>query len=181
MRRPAIKGFSRHYRIRGRLEQMGMLLLISAAVGGCAGRTPVSPQPDASPLTKVGASTRLDGPILPPELRAASGLSAYEAILKLRPGFFTGNRSIGSTTAAVRPSVILERGIPEPLDVLRQVSADAIAEIRFIEPQEATLHYGPAFTAGVIVVRLVLKPTPFEQECRSVSVSAPRPSARALA
>ncbi len=160
MRRPAIKGFSRQYRIRGRLEQMGMLLLISAAGSGCAGLPPVSPQPDASQLTRLGSSTRPDGPVLPPEIRAASGLSAYDAILKLRPGFFTGNRSIGSSTAAVRPSVVLDRGIPESLDVLRLISADAIAEIRFIEPQEATLHYGPAYTAGVVVVRFVSRPTP---------------------
>lgn len=158
--RRAIKGFSRHYRIRGRLDHMGMLLLIGAAVGGCAGRTPMSPQPDASPLTNVASSTRPGGAILPPELRGASGLSAYDAILKLRPGFFTGNRSIGSSTAAVRPSVVLDRGIPESLDVLRLMSADAIAEIRFVEPQEATLHYGPAYTAGVIVVRFVSRPTP---------------------
>ena len=162
MRRSAIKGFSRRYRLRGRLEQMGMLLLISAGGSGCAGRTSVSPQPDASPLTKVASSTRPDGAILPPEIRAASASNAYDAILKLRPGFFTGNRSIGSRTTAVRPSVILDGGIPEVLDVLRQVSADAVAEIRFIEPQEATLRYGPAYTAGVIVVRLALKPTPFD-------------------
>jgi hypothetical protein len=139
-----------------------MLLLIGAAGSGCAGRTPASPQPDAAPLTKVVSSTRPDGPFLQPETRAASGLNAYEAILKLRPGFFTGNRSIGSRTAAVRPSVVLDRGIPEPLDVLRLISADAIAEIQFIEPQEATLHYGPAYTAGVVVVRFVSRPTPLE-------------------
>ena len=160
MRRSAIKRFSRRCRIGGHREQMGMLLLIGAAGIGCAVRTPVSPQPDASPLTAIVSSTRPDGAVLPPEIRAASGLSAYDAILKLRPGFFAGNRSIGSRTAAVRPSVVLDRGIPESLDVLRLISADDIAEIRFIEPQEATLHYGPAYTAGVVVVRFVSRPTP---------------------
>jgi hypothetical protein len=150
---------------QGRLEQIEMLLLIGAVGSGCAsGRLvpSVSQQADASQATRLVSSTPHDGAILPPEIRAASTSTAYDAILKLRPGFLTGNRSMGSGRTAVRPSVVLEKGIPEPLDVLRLVSVDDVAEIRFIEPMEATLHYGPAYTAGVIVVRLALTSRPFD-------------------
>jgi hypothetical protein len=147
-----------------RLEQIGMLLLIGAVGSGCAsGRLlPVSQQADASRATRRVLSTPHDGAILPPEIRATSSSTAYDAILKLRPGFLTGNRSIATGKTTVLPSVVLEKGIPEPLDVLRLVSVDAVAEIRFIEPMEATLHYGPAFAAGVIVVHLALTSRPFD-------------------
>jgi hypothetical protein len=140
-----------------------MLLLMSAVGIGCvSGRSLVSQQTEASRVARGGSSISRDGAILPPEIRAASQSSVYDAVLRLRPGFFTGNRSIGSATASVRPSVVLEGGTPESLDVLRLISADAVAEIRFIEPREATLRYGPGYTAGVVFVRLAVTSQPFE-------------------
>lgn len=73
---------------------------------------------------------------------------------KLRPGFFTNGRTAGSGAVPVPPSVVLENGFPEALDVLKLVSADMVAAIHFVEPREATLLYGAQYTAGVIVVRL---------------------------
>jgi hypothetical protein len=96
--------------------------------------------------------------ILPAEIQAASSGTAYDAVLRLRPRFFTSDRSAGSGHPRIRPSVVLERGLVESVDVLRLVPANVVTEIDFVEPDEARVKYGPAYTAGIIVVRLRASP-----------------------
>jgi hypothetical protein len=99
---------------------------------------------DANGSWRSGVSRRDSG----------TSVSTYDAVRKLRPGFFVNGRTAGSGRAPAEPSAVLERGFPEPLDVLKLVPPDLVAEIRFVEPREATVTYGPAYTGGVIVVRL---------------------------
>jgi hypothetical protein len=88
------------------------------------------------------------------EIDAAKVSTAYDAIVSRRPRFLSANQSRGSDRAAVAPSVVVERGLPEPLAVLKSISASEIAEIRYLEPWESTTKFGSEYTAGVIVVRL---------------------------
>ena len=127
------------------------ILTLAAACAGTSHRG-ASTAP-SSAIARAPAASRGEA-VLPAEILAASVSSAYDAVRKLRPGFFTNGRAAGSMSAPVPPSVVLERGFPEALDVLKLVPADLVAAIYFVEPREATLLYGPQYTAGVIVVRL---------------------------
>ena len=137
----------------------GAAITASMALCGCATGLSVGAVPaDVGPtLNRRSAPSRGDV-ILPAEIQAASRATAYDAVLWLRPRFFTSNRSAGSGRPPIRPSVVLERGLIEPIDVLRLVPADVVAEIHFVEADEARVKYGPAYTAGIIVVRLRASP-----------------------
>ena len=90
--------------------------------------------------------------------------TAYDAIVKRRPGFLTSHRSDGSSVAATRPSVVVDGGFPESIELLKSIQANEILDIRFLEPIEATTKYGSQFTAGMIVVRLGHRtPNPFSE------------------
>jgi hypothetical protein len=129
------------------------------ADGGCATGLSVGAVPaDGSPTVIRSSTVSRGDVILPAEIQAASSETAYDAVLRLRPRFFTSNRSTSSGRPPIRPSVVLERGLVEPVEVLRLVPADVVAEIHFVEPDEARVKYGPAYTAGVIVVRLRASP-----------------------
>lgn len=93
-------------------------------------------------------------PILATELNATSATTAYDAVLRLRPRFFLPTHSLSHDGTAVQPSVVVERGFPEPLDVLKQIASSAIAEIDFVDHDQAEVLYGARYTAGVIVIHL---------------------------
>jgi len=88
------------------------------------------------------------------EIDATKVMTAYDAIVSRRPRFLSVNQSRGSDRAVVAPSVVVERGLPESLDVLKLIPASEIAEIRYLEPWESTTKFGTEYTAGMIVVRL---------------------------
>ncbi len=130
-----------------------------AALGGCTTGLSVRAMPaDAGQSVNRHSTPSRGDVILPAEIQAASSETAYDAVRRLRPRFFTNNRSTSSGRPPIHPSVVLERGLIEPIDVLRLVPADVVAEIHFVEADEALVKYGPAYTAGVIVVRLRASP-----------------------
>ena len=145
-------GRARGWTIRGLLVTIAMVASACASGGSSAQNQVEDFQPTHAAVTPRG------GAILPPEIRAASTLTAYDAVLKLRPQFFTRDRTAGSNRPRILPSVVLDRGIPESVDVLRLVASDQVAEIRFIEPDDAVVLYGASYTAGVIIVRLGREP-----------------------
>ena len=130
-------------------------LVAFAALGGCAtGLSVGAMSTDVGPTINRRSTASRGDVILPAEIQAASSETAYDAVRRLRPRFFTSDRSTGSGRPPIRPSVVLERGLVEPIDVLRLVPADVVTEIHFVEPDEARVKYGPAYTSGIIVVRL---------------------------
>ena len=136
----------------------GVLVTIAVVASACAsGGSSTQNYVEDLQTTRPAGAPR-GGPILPPEISAASTLTAYDAVLKLRPQFFTRDRTAGSGRPRVLPSVVLGRGIPESVDVLKLVQSDQVAEIRFIEPDDAVVLYGGGYTAGVIIVRLGREP-----------------------
>jgi hypothetical protein len=142
-------------RARARCVTLASVLVIGILGTGCAGAGSLALESaNAWEPADHGRVTPRGDVILAAEIRASSVQTAYDAVLKLRPVFFVRDHSAGSGRAPVRPSVVLERGLPESLDVLRLVRADQVAEIVFIEPDDATVRFGSAFTAGVIIVRL---------------------------
>ena len=97
--------------------------------------------------------------ILPAEIQAASRASAYDAVLKLRPDFFTvSGRYRPAGQPAILPSVVLDQGPPEPIDVLRQIPAVGVVGIEFVERSAAQMRFGTAYSAGIIIVRVNTPP-----------------------
>lgn len=141
-------GRARGWTIRGLLVAIGMVASACASGGSSAQNQVEDFQPTHAAVTPRG------GTILPPEILAASTLTAYDAVLKLRPQFFTRDRTAGSGRPRPLPSVVLDHGIPESVEVLRLVRSDQVLQIRFIEPDDAVVLYGASYTAGVIIVRL---------------------------
>ena len=89
------------------------------------------------------------------EIAAANVTTAYEALDRLRPMFLRriprSAKGSGSEYAVVFIDGV-RRGSP---DILRTVSASAIAEIRYLTASDATTHYGLDVDGGVIDVKLM--------------------------
>jgi hypothetical protein len=95
--------------------------------------------------------------LLPGEIRAAQVQTAYDAIARLRPRYLTLSRLGASGRVAERPVVVIDRGVPEPIEALRQIPAELVVEIRFVEPSDAVVQYGAKYVNGVVVVRVSSK------------------------
>lgn len=88
------------------------------------------------------------------EIGAREALTAYDAIMSLRPRFLNARQSERLGRAPAVPHVMIEKGSPEPVEVLKSIRASDVAEIRYVEPWESTTKYGSEYTAGMIVVQL---------------------------
>ena len=130
-------------------------LLVGVLTTACASSGSLGDHQVSDAVQPSRASSRASlSPISRQEISTVPALNAYDAALKLRPLFFTNGRPASLAHAGIRPSVVIDDGIPEPLDVLQTLQVTGVAEIRFVESFEATMHYGSAFTAGIILVRL---------------------------
>ena len=67
------------------------------AVGGCATGLSIGAMPaDVGPIVNRQSTASRGDVILPAEIQAASSETAYDAVLRLRPRFFTSDRSASS-------------------------------------------------------------------------------------
>lgn len=87
------------------------------------------------------------------EIEGSRANSAWDAVVKLRANFMT-SRGANSLTQKVNkePTVYLDDVEYGNLGTLKQIPANAVAEIRFIEGWNAETKYGPGHAAGVIQV-----------------------------
>ncbi len=87
------------------------------------------------------------------DLQGFTGLSAYEALERLRPGWLRG-RSAAFTQADGRvfPAVFLDGRPWGDLESLHQIDIIQVGEMRFISASDATTRYGTGFPAGIIAV-----------------------------
>jgi outer membrane cobalamin receptor len=108
-----------------------------------------------APLACASAGTASggSGPITRADLEHASMRDAYEVVQRLRPAWLQtrGRISIQSTTAQ-NPVVYVDNIRYGDPGSLRQVSVDAIDEIRYMGASEATTRYGTGHAGGVILV-----------------------------
>ena len=79
---------------------------------------------------------------------AASGVSLYEVVRELRPGFM---RSRG-----VEPAVLINGRYAGPLAVLRDIPVRSVREVRLVRGVEVPLVYGPRLR-GATVLDVVLR------------------------
>ena len=89
------------------------------------------------------------------ELQRAGDVNLYEALGQLRPAFLRSRGIIpGATTPAAPIQVYIDgMRMGEP-DHLRQIFAKTVAEVRFLEPQQAIARFGGNNTGGALVIIL---------------------------
>lgn len=118
-------------------------LLVLAFAAGCA---------SANAGAEGTVPHRSTNIITAAEIQQATGLStAYDAVQRLRPQFL---RVRGPSTIMGSESVVvivdgMQRGGP---DVLREISATDVKEIRYVNARDATTKYGTGVNQGVIEV-----------------------------
>jgi len=87
------------------------------------------------------------------EIQAAQAATAYDVIAKLRGNFL---RSRGQNSVLLKqpkePTVYLDEVEYGTVASLRQIPASTIAEIRFIEGNDAMRKYGSNHVSGVIQI-----------------------------
>lgn len=112
-----------------------------AALIACHGaNTWDSPAPSRNVITRT-------------EIEGSRANSAWDAVVKLRANFMT-SRGANSLMVKVNkePTVYLDDVEYGDLGTLKQIPANTVAEIRFIEGWNAETKYGPGHAAGVIQV-----------------------------
>jgi hypothetical protein len=100
-----------------------------------------------------GVEERERNVITTEEIQAASAATAYDVIAKLRGNFL---RSRGQNSVLLKqpkePTVYLDEVEYGTVASLRQIPASTIAEIRFIEGNDAMRKYGSNHVSGVIQI-----------------------------
>ncbi len=89
------------------------------------------------------------------EISRTSALTAYEAVQMLRPAFLRmqGPKAVlASPRSTVYPVVYLNGAYHGELETLKSMYVSDIRDIRYIDPNEATIRYGTGHVAGVIMV-----------------------------
>ncbi len=84
-----------------------------------------------------------------------TGATAYDALLRLRPGFLNP-RDVRTSITGIRvpPAVLVEGAYWGGPEALRDLVASAVAEVQYLRPMDAIHRFGPDYVAGVILVRL---------------------------
>ena len=88
------------------------------------------------------------------ESRGAQSGSAYDAIRRLRPSFFTYHGVSGTTTGSGTVHVSLDGGPIATVDLLRGMTVAQVAEVRYLSAAEAAQRFGTSAEGGpVLLVR----------------------------
>jgi len=92
------------------------------------------------------------------EIEQSNVHDAYEIVRQLRPRWLRGRGpqtftdDVRNTTIPGYPRVKVDDLPPMNLEDLRDIRVVEIAEIRYINPRDATLRYGTGFSGGIIQV-----------------------------
>ncbi len=92
------------------------------------------------------------------EIEQSNAQDAYEVVRQLRPRWLRGRGPQTftddpmNTTTAGYPRMMVDDLPPRELEALRDIRIVEIAEIRYINPRDATLRYGTGYSGGIIRV-----------------------------
>ena len=122
------------------MSSRSILIFLSAAAIACAPPSGTRAARDTNVITRQ-------------ELDASVARNAYDAIQNLRPNYL---RSRGTQTfdptVSTQAAVYLDSQRYGDITALKSMTLDAIEEIRYLSPSDATSRYGTNHTAGVIEV-----------------------------
>ena len=118
----------------------------------------------AACTTTAGGGPRVDQSVLTAQQldELGPGISAYEAIERLRPTWLR-DRGVNSVSPAYADDTMPRLHIdqtPYPLDNLKSMRTNDIETIRFMGSGDATTRYGTGYVNGLIEVRTRLSRIP---------------------
>lgn len=89
------------------------------------------------------------------ELGRVADMNLYDALRRLRPAFLR-SRQIPTSGAEPQPPTVYVGSLQmmEGLEHLRQITAGTVAEVRFLEPQQANTRFGTNNAGGALVVTM---------------------------
>ncbi len=103
--------------------------------------------------------SRLSGPLGAEEISSVPVSTAYEAIQTLRPQWLRRRETLSLMDPnSGYPAVVVDNIQRGELDLLRNIRAEVVAEIRYLNARDATTRYGTGFRGGAIEVTTL--PTP---------------------
>jgi len=134
-----------------------VLAIVACGVFAACGGTTLSGTAEVRALSAevTNRSQPLSSVICQDEIRARSVQTAYEAVMRMRPQYLRGGHTDTPERTVTAPEAVIETGMPEPIDALKQIPADAVLEIRFVEPRDAVTLFGARYSGGIVIVRLV--------------------------
>lgn len=122
-----------------RLLALGTVLV---AVPACASSETASARGGSSPITYE-------------DIADLPARDAYEVVQTLRPMWLRGRARMSiQNPGTLTPVVYVDNMRFGDVGSLRQISADAVAEIRYIGASDATTRWGTGHAGGVIMVRM---------------------------
>lgn len=118
------------------------MLLVACASSGTGG-----PSRSGTTITEQ----ELEDPVL-------AGLTAYDAIQRLRPNWLRerGSSSIRDSGDNFPRAIVND--VPQSLDYLKSVSVPEVMLMQFISAADATTKYGTGFPNGAVMVSTVRRP-----------------------
>jgi hypothetical protein len=136
-------------------------LLVGAALAGAAGcassgTAGQAGEPQTSVVSAPGTRPQRKDPnvITEAELSSRSALTARQVIEQLRPQFLRvrGTTTLGNAQTSDVIWVYFDGTRMGTLEVLNNIGAHEIREIRYLNPSEATNRYGTGHVQGAILV-----------------------------
>ena len=121
---------------------LSSILLLTLVLTGCASGG------------ATGGQRRNPNVITTAELRQAGGVTAFQAIQRMRPQWLRGRGLRSVFGGAIFPKVLVDETQYREIDDLQSMSVSAIAEIRFLGAADATTRFGTGYPAGAILVSL---------------------------
>jgi len=105
----------------------------------------IAPQRTSDVLTAVELST----------VAGVAGISLYDALVRLRSRFLNSREVRTSIVPShVPPAVFVNGSHWGGPEALRGIPASRVADVQYVRPMDALHRFGPAYPAGVILVRL---------------------------
>jgi hypothetical protein len=108
----------------------------------------------ASSRTMTSASSGSRYLVTSEELAQVGDLSAYDALVRLRPTFLRSRDPQTPTHQPTPVAVFVDGGKVEGVDALRTIQARSVKEMRFFEPPEANTRFGTGHNGGAILVTM---------------------------
>ncbi len=133
-------------------------LLLALLAAGCVSGNP--------PQRQTGSSPNL---ITEEDLSGFAGISAYEAIERLRGQWLRGRSGTFSAEGRNYPIVFIDGRHWGDVQTLHQIDISQVGAIRFLSASDATTRFGTGYPAGIIEVMTKRQPSPDAR-------SAPGPS-----
>ena len=128
----------------GRFLSLVLILVLAPVVSACASSpgTPFDEDGETATRTARGSSTL----IVRAQLEQLTGQSAWDAVERFN------RRWLNDRRGGVYARVVIDGTSRRDLNVLSQMSTDAVESLRFLSSGDATTKYGTGFPGGVIEV-----------------------------